>query len=218
MDEKILIAKRVAQEIEDGNIVNLGIGLPMLVVEYLPKGIDVLFHSENGLLGIGPAPLPGLENKSLTNSGGDFTTAIPGSAIIDSLDSFSIVRGGHLDITVIGGLQVDEAGQVASWNIPGKMIFGMGGAMDLTVGAKKVIVAMTHTVKGIAKILKKCTFPLTSTRKIDLVITDMAVIEPTEEGLLLKEIAPNTTVEEVVKVTEAHLIIASKVPKMNIYE
>jgi len=211
MDAKIKIAKRVAKELENGQLVNLGIGLPTLVSDYIPENIKVFFQSENGILGMGGAPLSGTENPDLTNAGAGYVTAIPGAMAFDSAFSFALVRGGHLDVTVLGGLQVDEKGLLANWMVPGKMIPGMGGAMDLVTGAKKVIVAMTHTAKGSPKIMKECTLPLTSIRRVDLIVTDMAVIEPTDEGLLLKEIFSDTTIEEVVKYTEAKLIIPENV-------
>lgn len=208
VDPKEKIAKRVAQELKEGDLVNLGIGLPTLVANYIPKGVHVFFQSENGIIGMGPEPEKGFENKDLTNAGAGFVTALPGAMTFDSAFSFAMIRGGHLDVTVLGGLQVDEEGHLANWMIPGKMIPGMGGAMDLVTGAKRVIVAMTHTAKGEPKILKKCTLPLTSIRRVDLVVTELAVIRPTDEGLVLEEIAEETTLEEVIKLTEAKLIIS----------
>uniref|UniRef100_UPI0039BD938E 3-oxoacid CoA-transferase, B subunit n=1 Tax=Thermosipho melanesiensis TaxID=46541 RepID=UPI0039BD938E len=208
MNPKEKIAIRVAQELKKGQLVNLGIGLPTLVANYIPKDIHVFFQSSNGIIGMGPAPKEGYENSDLTNAGASYITALPGAMTFDSAFSFGIIRGGHLDVTVLGGLQVDEEGHLANWMIPGKMIPGMGGAMDLVTGAKKVIVAMTHTAKGTPKIVKKCTLPLTSIRKVDLIVTELAVIEPTDEGLLLKEISKETTLDEVLKLTEAKLIIA----------
>ncbi len=208
VDPKEKIAKRVAQELREGDLVNLGIGLPTLVANYIPKGVHVFFQSENGIIGMGPEPEKGFENKDLTNAGAGFVTALPGAMTFDSAFSFAMIRGGHLDVTVLGGLQVDEEGHLANWMIPGKMIPGMGGAMDLVTGAKKVIVAMTHTAKGEPKILKKCTLPLTSIRRVDLVVTELAVIRPSEEGLVLEEIAEETSLEEVIKLTEAKLIVS----------
>lgn len=208
MNPKEKIAIRVAKELKEGQLVNLGIGLPTLVANYIPENVHVFFQSENGIVGMGPAPEPGFENKDLTNAGGQFVTALPGSMTFDSAFSFALIRGGHLDVTVLGGLQVDEKGHLANWMIPGKMIPGMGGAMDLVTGAKKVIVAMTHTAKGTPKIVKKCSLPLTSIRRVDLIVTELAVIQPTNEGLLLKEIAKETTLEEVLSLTEAKLIIS----------
>ena len=205
--QKEIIAKRVAMELKDGDLVNLGIGIPTLVANYIPDGIEVFLQSENGIIGMGPGTSIDSADKDMTNAGGQPVSWLPGAASIDSLTSFSIIRGGHLDLTVLGALEIDEAGQLANWKIPGKFIPGMGGAMDLVTGAKRVIVAMTHTSRGKAKIVKKCSLPLTSIRRIDLIITDMAVIEPTEEGLVLRELAPNTTLEEVIEATEARLII-----------
>ncbi|TBW31814.1 3-oxoacid CoA-transferase subunit B [Siculibacillus lacustris] len=216
MDEKTLIAKRVALELVDGNLVNLGIGLPTMVATFLPAGIKVFFQSENGLIGLQPLPEPGTASESLTDAGGSPVSFIPGAAAFDSVASFGFIRGGHLDVTVLGGLQVDEGGQLANWMVPGKMVPGMGGAMDLVTGAKKVIVAMTHTAKGAPKILKKCDLPLTSVRRVSLIVTEMAVIEPTAEGLVLRETAPGVTVAEVVAATQATLIIPDHVPEMAI--
>ncbi|MFN4201182.1 3-oxoacid CoA-transferase subunit B [Fervidobacterium riparium] len=213
VDPKEKIAKRVAMELSEGDLVNLGIGLPTLVANYIPKGVHVFFQSENGIIGMGPEPEKGFENKDLTNAGAGFITALPGAMTFDSAFSFAIIRGGHLDVTVLGGLQVDEEGHLANWMIPGKMIPGMGGAMDLVTGAKKVIVAMTHTAKGEPKILKKCTLPLTSVRRVDLIVTELAVIRPTDEGLVLEEIAEETTLEEVLKLTEARLIVSKDLKK-----
>ncbi|RAI42664.1 3-oxoacid CoA-transferase subunit B [Rhodoplanes roseus] len=216
MDEKTIIAKRVAQELRNGNLVNLGIGLPTLVTKYLPVGIQVFFQSENGVIGMQPLPEPGVAADALTDAGGTPTSIIPGAGAFDSVTSFCLIRGGHLDVTVLGGLQVDEAGQLANWMVPGKMVPGMGGAMDLVSGAKRVIVAMTHTAKGAPKILKKCNLPLTSVRRVDLVVTELAVIQPTEEGLVLLEVADGVTVEQVVAATEARLIVPNTVPTMQL--
>lgn len=213
VDPKEKIAKRVALELKEGNLVNLGIGLPTLVANYIPKGVHVFFQSENGIIGMGPEPEKGFENKDLTNAGAGFVTALPGAMTFDSAFSFALIRGGHLDVTVLGGLQVDEEGHLANWMIPGKMIPGMGGAMDLVTGAKKVIVAMTHTAKGEPKILKKCTLPLTSIRRVDLIVTELAVIRPTDEGLILEEIAEETTIDEVLKLTEAKLIVSENLKR-----
>ncbi len=213
MDEKTLIAKRVALELADGNLVNLGIGLPTLVARYIPAGRHVFFQSENGIIGMS-GPIAGAENPDLTDAGGSPISALPGAASFDSAMSFGLIRGGHLDITVLGGLQVDEEGRLANWMVPGKMVPGMGGAMDLVSGAKRVIVAMQHVAKGESKIVKRCTLPLTSVRRVDLVVTDLAVIEPTDKGLLLKETAPGVTVQQVIAATACELIVPANVPEM----
>lgn len=205
---KEIIARRVAKELKDGNVVNLGIGLPTMVANYIPEGIEVILQSENGFVGIGPAPEAGKENKDLVNAGGGYVTIHPGAAFFDSSMSFSIIRGGHVDVTVLGALQVDGKGNLANWMIPGKMVPGMGGAMDLVVGAKKVIVAMEHTAKGSPKILKECNLPLTAAGQVNLIITEMGVMEVTKEGLVLREIGEGYTLEEVKSATEAELIIA----------
>ncbi len=216
MKPKELIARRIALELKNGELVNLGIGIPTLVANYIPNGVQVFFQSENGIIGMGPLPKAGMENPDLTNASGLYVTSLPGAAIFDSAISFGIIRGGHLDVTVLGGLQVDEHGLLANWMIPGKKVPGMGGAMDLVTGAKKVMVAMTHTAKGRSKIVKKCNLPLTSIRSVDLIVTDLAVIKPTKEGLILKEIAPGISVEYVIQQTDAHLIIPEKVPEMSL--
>lgn len=205
-ERRNIIARRVAKEFKDGDIVNLGIGLPTHVANYIPEGINILLHSENGMVGMGPAPDAGKEDADIVNAGSQYATALPGAAYFDSATSFLIIRGGHVDITVLGALQVDQDGNIANWMVPGKMVPGMGGAMDLVVGAKKVIVAMEHTANGQLKILRHCSLPLTGKGEVNLIITDMAVIE-INNGLILKEIAPNTTVEEVQKLTEAILKI-----------
>ncbi|WP_029009488.1 3-oxoacid CoA-transferase subunit B [Azospirillum halopraeferens] len=216
MDEKTLIARRVALEFRDGDLANLGIGLPTLVARHLPPGIDVFFQSENGIIGMQALPHEGVAWNDLTDAGGSPIGAVPGAAAFDSALSFGLIRGGHLDVTVLGGLQVDEQGQLANWMVPGKMVPGMGGAMDLVSGARRVIVAMTHTARGEPKIMKRCTLPLTSVRRVDLVVTDMAVIEPTADGLVLKETAPGITVRDVLAATEATLIVPPDVPVMPI--
>jgi acetate CoA/acetoacetate CoA-transferase beta subunit len=216
MDEKTIIAKRVAQEMKDGDLVNLGIGLPTMVPQFLPSDVQVILQSENGIVGMAAPPSKGAVDPSLVDAGGNFTGAMAGAASLDSSLSFGLIRGGHLDITVLGGLQVDEGGQLANWMVPGKMVPGMGGAMDLVTGAKKVIVAMTHTAKGKAKIIKKCNLPLTSVRRVDLIVTEMAVIKPTEKGLEVLEIAPGVTKEALIAATEAALIIPANVATMNI--
>ncbi len=216
MDDKVLIARRVASELRDGSLVNLGIGLPTLVPKYLPPGMDVYFQSENGIIGMAPIPGAGMEEPSLTDAGGGFVGAIPGAASIDSCLSFGLIRGGHLDLTILGGLEVDEQGRLANWMVPGKMLPGMGGAMDLVTGAKRVIVAMSHTAKGKPKILRRCALPLTSVRRVNLIVTEMAVIEPTEDGLVLRETAPGVSVERIVAATEASLIVPMRVPEMQL--
>jgi len=212
MDKRAMIGRRIALELKDGDYVNLGIGLPTEVANHIPEGVHVLFQSENGMLGVGPMPETGKEDKDLINAGGGFITELKGAAYFDSATSFAIIRGGHLDITVLGALQADEKGNLANWMIPGKLVPGMGGAMDLVTGAKKVIVATEHCDKyGNSKILKECTLPLTAKGKVSLIVTDMAVMEVIDKGLLLKEIAEGLTVDDVVKATEANLIIPDKV-------
>ncbi len=212
MDKRIAICKRIALELKDGDYVNLGIGMPTEVANHIPEGIHVIFQSENGMLGVGPAPEQGMEDKDLVNAGGGFISELPGAAYFDSATSFAIIRGGHIDITVLGALQADEKGNLANWMIPGKLVPGMGGAMDLVTGAKKVIVATEHCDKfGNSKILKECTLPLTAKGKVSLIVTDMAVMEVTDIGLVLKEIASDTSVEEVIKCTGATLIVPEKV-------
>lgn len=214
--EKDYIAKRVAKELKDGDVVNLGIGLPTLVANYVPSGIEITLQSENGFVGMGPAPKEGEEDAYLVNAGGKYTTINPGGAFFDSADSFVIIRGGHVDVTVLGALEVDEKGNLANWMVPGKMVPGMGGAMDLVTGAKKVIVAMNHTAKGEHKILKECKLPLTAVNAVDLIVTEMGVMEITEKGLLLKEINPEYTIEEVQKATGAELIISEDLKKIEV--
>jgi len=213
---KEIIAKRVAKEFIDGDVINLGIGLPTLVANYIPDEMDVVFQSENGFVGLGPTPEKGSEDDNLTNAGGQHVTVKKGGAFFDSASSFGIIRGGHVDATVLGALQVDSEGSLANWMIPGKMVPGMGGAMDLVVGAKKVIVAMTHTAKGNPKILKKCSLPLTAKSQVDLIITEMGVMEVTDKGLVLKEIGPETTIEQIKNATEAELIIDENLKSMEI--
>lgn len=213
-ERKAFIAKRVAKELHDGDVVNLGIGLPTMVASYVPEGMDVTFQSENGFVGLGPAPEEGKEDKDIVNAGGMPVTIKEGGVFFDSATSFGIIRGGHVDMTVLGALQVDEKGNLANWMIPGKMVPGMGGAMDLVVGAKKVIVAMEHTVKGNPKILKECNLPLTAAGEVDLIITEMGVMEVTDKGLVLTEINPEFTVEDVKNATEAELIVADDLKKM----
>lgn len=213
---KEFIAKRVAKELKDGDVVNLGIGLPTMVANYVPEGINVFFQSENGFIGLGPVPTAGNEDPRIVNAGGQCVSILPGGVFFDSATSFGIIRGGHVDITVLGALQVDEKGNLANWMIPGKMVPGMGGAMDLVVGAKKVIIAMEHTVKGSHKILEYCALPLTAACEVNLIITEMGVIEVTHKGLLLKEINPEFTVLDVQNATGAKLTISENLIEMEI--
>jgi len=216
MDDKTIIAKRVAAEVKSGTLVNLGIGLPTMVSNFLPKDVHVFFQSENGVVGMGARPPEGMEDPNLTDAGGSFVSAVPGAASIDSAQSFGLIRGGHLDMTVLGGLQVDASGRLANWMIPGKMVPGMGGAMDLVTGAKRVIVAMTHTAKGKPKIVAESSLPLTSVRPVSLIVTEMAVLEPSENGLLLRERAPGVSVEAIVAATEAPIRHSGEVPEMDL--
>lgn len=202
------IAYRVAQELNDGDVVNLGIGLPSMVADAVTADIEILLQSENGLVGIGETPHPDQIDPDLVNAGGQPITATQGACYFDSADSFTIIRGGHVDVTVLGALQVDEQGNLANWIIPGKMIPGMGGAMDLVVGARKVIVAMEHTVKGKPKLLKRCTLPLTAANQVNLIITEMGVIEITDQGMILTEIAPEFEIDQIQAATEATLYIS----------
>jgi len=216
VDEKTIIAKRVALELRDGTLVNLGIGLPTLVARYLPDDVHVFFQSENGLIGMQPLPEEGFAWIGVTDAGGNPAGAVPGACAFDSALSFGIIRGGHLDVTVLGGLEVDESGRLANWMVPGKMVPGMGGAMDLVTGAKRVIVAMTHTAKGAPKIVRRCSLPLTSVRRVDLIVTELAVIQPTAEGLVLREVAAGVTVEDVRRATAAKLLEIDSVTTMPI--
>jgi acetate CoA/acetoacetate CoA-transferase beta subunit len=216
MDAQTVIARRVAKELRTGDLVNLGIGIPTLVANYVPPDLKVFFQSENGLIGTGPIPEQGMAHPLLTDAGGRPISALPGASTFDSAMSFGLIRGGHVDVTVLGGLQVDAHGHLANWMIPGKMVPGMGGAMDLVSGAKRVIVAMQHAAKGKSKIVRKCTLPLTSSRSVDLVVTDMAVIAFLGGKMTLRETAPGVTVAEVIAVTEAELFIPATVPEMKI--
>lgn len=214
MDAKELIARRVAQEIRPGMLVNLGIGLPSMVANFVPAHSGVFFQAENGVIGLGARPPEGMQDPHLTDAGGGFVSAVPGAASIDSAMSFGIIRGGHLDMTVLGGLQVDEAGHLANWKVPGKMVPGMGGAMDLVTGAARVVVAMQHAAKGESKIVPVCKLPLTSQRRVSLIVTDLAVIEPGPDGLLLRERAPGVGLDAIVAATSARLLVPESVPEM----
>jgi acetate CoA/acetoacetate CoA-transferase beta subunit len=216
MDAQTIIAKRIAQELRSGMLVNLGIGIPTLVASHVPKDVSAFFQSENGLIGTGPIPEEGMAHPTLTDAAGHPVSALPGASTFDSAMSFGLIRGGHVDMTVLGGLQVDAKGQLANWMIPGKMVPGMGGAMDLVTGAKRVVVAMQHTAKGKPKIVKECTLPLTSLRRIDMVVTDLAVITFPESGATLIETAPSVTPEQVIAATEAKLIVPAHVPEMRL--
>src|ERR1700759_2586680 len=216
MDAQDIIARRIARELRSGMLVNLGIGIPTLVANYLPAGVSVFFQSENGLIGTGPVPEQGIAHPLLTDAGGRPISALPGACTFDSAMSFGLIRGGHVDVTVLGGLQVDAEGHLANWTMPGKMVPGMGGAMDLVSGAKRVIVAMQHAAKGKSKIVSKCTLPLTSSRPVHFVVTDIAVIAFPEGRATLLETAPGVSVGEVVAVTGADLVIPNVVPEMRI--
>jgi acetate CoA/acetoacetate CoA-transferase beta subunit len=214
MDAQTVIAKRIARELRSGMLVNLGIGIPTLVANYVPENVTVFFQSENGLIGTGPIPEEGMAHPTLTDAGGRPVSALPGACTFDSAISFGLIRGGHVDMTVLGGLQVDAQGQLANWMIPGKMVPGMGGAMDLVTGAKRVVVAMQHTAKGKPKIVRKCTLPLTSVRIIDLLVTEMAVIAFPDGRATLLETAPGISAAQVVAATEAELAIPDRVAEM----
>jgi len=216
-ETKNFIAKRVARELHDGDLVNLGIGLPTLVGNFLPKDVSINLQSENGLIGLGPAPTEQQYDKDITNAGGQVVTLVDGGMYFDSALSFAIIRGGHVDVTVLGCLQVDQTGSLASWIIPGKMVPGMGGAMDLVTGAKKVIIATTHTNRGLPKILKECTLPLTAKKQVNMIITEMGVMEVRNDGLHLLEYNPEYTLEQVIDATDAILII-EKVKVMELEE
>ncbi|HEY2528438.1 MAG TPA: 3-oxoacid CoA-transferase subunit B [Xanthobacteraceae bacterium] len=214
MDAQIIIARRIAKELSAGMLVNLGIGIPTLVAEYVPEGMHVFFQSENGLIGTGAPPEEGMTHPALTDAGGRPVTALPGACTFDSAMSFGLIRGGHVDLTVLGGLQVDQEGYLANWVIPGKMVPGMGGAMDLVTGAKRVIAAMQHTAKGATKIVRKCKLPITSLRTIDMVVTELAVISFGGGRATLLETAPGVTTEQIIASTEAELVIPDKITVM----
>ena len=214
MDTKDFIAKRVAQELKNGDVVNLGIGLPTLVANHVPEGIEITLHAEHGIIGIGPAAKPGEEDYEITNAGGFPVTVLPGASFLNSAASFAVIRGGRVDVTILGALQVDAKGNLANWMVPGKRVPGMGGAMDLVVGAKKTIVAMEHTIKGAPKIFEACTYPLTAVGVVKQIITEMGVMEITGDGIVLTEIAPGLTVDDVQAVTDAKLIISPDLKEM----
>jgi acetate CoA/acetoacetate CoA-transferase beta subunit len=216
MDPQSIIAKRIARELRSGMLVNLGIGIPTMVANYVPSYVKVFFQSENGLIGTGPIPEEGMANPLLTDAGGQPVTALPGACAFDSAMSFGLIRGGHVDMTVLGALQVDGTGLLANWMIPGKMVPGMGGAMDLVSGAKRVVIAMQHTAKGKPKIVNKCTLPLTSIRQVDLVVSEMAVIAFPEGRATLLETGPGVSVEQIVAATEAKLVVSDKISEMQL--
>ena len=211
-----VIAKRAAKELHDGDVVNLGIGIPTMIPNYLPEGVSVTLQTENGAMGMGPTPAEGAEDKNLINAGGGAITLLPGACTFDSATSFAIIRGGHVNVSFLGALQVDEKGNLANWIIPGKMAPGMGGAMDLVVGAKRVILTMEHTQKGNPKILTECTLPLTAAGQVNMIITEMGVMDITPEGIVLREIHPEFTVEQVQAATQAKLIISPDLKPMDI--
>lgn len=213
-DIKEIIARRVAKELKDGDVVNLGIGLPTMVANYLPEGVHIVLQSENGIMGMGPAAVPGKEDVDIINAGAQYVTVLPGAQYFDSATSFGIIRGGHVDATILGALQVDKHGNLANWIVPGKMVPGMGGAMDLVVGARKVIIAMQHTQKGAHKILDECTLPYTAINVVDMIITEMGVMEVTPDGLLLKELHPDFTLEQIQEATECKLIVSPDLKPM----
>lgn len=212
-DIKDIIAARVAKELKDGDVVNLGIGLPTMVANFLPEGVHIVLQSENGIMGMGAAAEKGKEDVDVVNAGAQYVTVNPGAMFFDSATSFGIIRGGHVDATILGALEVDQHGNLSNWIVPGKMVPGMGGAMDLVVGAKKVIIAMQHTQKGAHKILKECRLPYTAVGVVDMIITEMGVMEITKDGIVLKEVNPGYTIEEVQTATEAELILAEDLRK-----
>jgi acetate CoA/acetoacetate CoA-transferase beta subunit len=216
MDAQSIIARRIARELRSGMLVNLGIGIPTMVANFIPNDVKIFFQSENGLIGTGPIPEEGMAHPLLTDAGGRPVTALPGASTFDSAMSFGLIRGGHVDVTVLGALQVDSKGLLANWMIPGKMVPGMGGAMDLVTGAKRVIIAMQHTAKGKPKIMETCSLPLTSTRPIDLLVSEMAVIAFPNGRATLLETGPGVTVEQVVAATQAKLVLLDNVPEMRL--
>ncbi len=215
MDPREIIARRAARELQDGFYVNLGIGIPTMVANYVPEGMEVILQSENGMLGVGPYPVAGTEDADLVNAGKETVTEIPGTAYFSSADSFAMIRGGHVNLSILGALQVDRQGNLANWMVPGKMLKGMGGAMDLVASARRVIVAMEHATKsGAPKILDACTLPLTGSKVVDTIITELAVMRVTVEGLVLEELGPDATVEQVQRLTGTALIVAESVRRM----